>query len=76
MKLFVSATPYGAPIILNQGVLNGKYAWWVQMPLTLNYTNEDRTHAETIQVQALIVRVPLLNNLDGVSIDNIVVTKI
>ena len=74
-KLFVSVSPLGAPFVLNQGLLQGRYAWWVQMPLNLNYISMDKSNPQAIQVQALVVRVPTLNNLDGVSIDNIVVTR-
>jgi intracellular multiplication protein IcmL len=74
-KLFVNATPTGAPVILNQGILEKRYAWWVQMPLTLTYVSINGSRSEEIKIQALVVRVPLLNNLDGISIDNIIVSK-
>lgn len=75
-KLFVKATPTSPPIILNQGLLQGKYAWWVKMTLNLNYVSVDRDAPQAIEVQALVVRIPTLQNLDGVSIDNIIVKRI
>jgi intracellular multiplication protein IcmL len=74
-KLFVSATPAGAPIILNQGLLQERYAWWVQMPLTVSYSNYDKQSSQPLVIQALVVRVPTLNNIYGVGIDNMMVSK-
>jgi intracellular multiplication protein IcmL len=75
IKLFVNASPNGAPVVLNQGILEKRYAWWVQMPLTLSYVSITGSRSEEVKIQALVVRVPLLNNLDGISIENIIVTK-
>lgn len=74
-KLFVNATLASAPIILNQGLLQGRYAWWVQMDIEINYINFEKTSTQGLQVQALIVRIPTLQNLDGVSIDNVIVKR-
>ena len=32
-RLFVSMELRGAPIILNQGLLSGKWGWWVEIPI-------------------------------------------
>lgn len=74
-KLFVNGVPAGAPYILNQGILNGRYAWWVQMPLDINYVKNSITTTRSLTLQLLVVRVPTLNNLMGVGIDNVIVAK-
>lgn len=74
-KLFINAVPAGAPFILNQGLLSGRYAWWVQMPVTLNYIAANRTTPQTLMLQVLVVRVPTLNNLNGVGIDNVIINR-
>lgn len=74
-KVFVNTNAGGAPFILNQGMLSGRYAWWIQMPINVHYITVDRNGASPLVVQALIVRVPTLNNLYGVGIDNIIVSK-
>ena len=74
-KLFVTATVAGAPFVLNQGVLQGRYAWWVQMPLTIGYSSYDKSSSLVVTIQALIVRVPTVDNFYGVAIDNIIVQK-
>ncbi|RDI48614.1 DotI/IcmL/TraM family protein [Aquicella lusitana] len=72
-KQFVSAAPTGAPFILQQGLLSGRYAWWVQMPISITYTSYNRSSVRAITLQVLVVRVPTLNNLDGVGIENVIV---
>lgn len=75
-KLFVSGTAAGAPFILNQGMLEGKYGWWVQMPLMVNNVSFAGNSNQEIMIQALVVRVPTLNNISGVGIDNLIVNKV
>lgn len=72
-KLFVSGSPGGAPFVLNQGLLQGRYAWWVQMPITINYASYEKTYSKSLVLQVLVVRVPTLTNLAGVGIDNVLV---
>ncbi len=74
-KLFISGTPSGAPVIINQGILSDKYSWWVQMPMVINYSSVDRSYNINLVVQILVVRVSTLNNLLGIAIDNVIVSK-
>lgn len=74
-KMFVTTNASGAPFILNQGLLEGRYAWWVQMPVSINYVGIDKSSTTTLTIQALVVRVSTLNNLYGVGIENIVISK-
>lgn len=72
-KMFVSAKPDSAPFILNQGLILGRYGWWVQMPLSIKYMGNNRSSTEVLTLQVLVVRVSTLNNLSGVGIDNVIV---
>lgn len=74
-KIFISGTPAGAPFILNQGLLQGKYAWWVQMPIDISSMSYNTSATNLVVFQVLVVRMPTDNNLDGVAIDNILVSK-
>lgn len=74
-KLFVNASVAGAPSILNQGLISGRYAWWVQIPITLNYSGFSPLPDKTLTLQVLVVRVSTLNNLTGVGINNVIVAK-
>jgi intracellular multiplication protein IcmL len=76
-KMFVSGVPSGAPIIVNEGLQSGRYVWLVQMPLDLSYSwaGTPRSHTQTLTLQLTVVRVPTLDNLSGVAIDNVEVLK-
>jgi intracellular multiplication protein IcmL len=76
-KYFLMANANSAPTVLNQNVLEGKYAWWVQMLVELQYSDpENGSHNTKLDVRVLVVRVPTLNNLDGVLIENIIVAPL
>lgn len=74
-KMFVNSFADGAPFIINQGVLEGKYAWWVQMPINVHYITVDKSNGQPLLIRALVVRVSTLNNLSGVAIENILVSR-
>jgi len=74
-KMFITAMPDTAPTVINNGVLLGRYAWWVAVPITLQYIGSEGTFTKTLNLQVLVVRVPTLNNLMGVGIDNVVVVQ-
>jgi intracellular multiplication protein IcmL len=74
-KLFINGSAAGAPFIINKGVLAGRYIWWVQIPIQVNYKDFTRSYSSTYTFHILVVRVPTLNNLSGVAIDNIIMTK-
>ncbi len=72
-KIFVQAQPSGAPVILNQGAVDGKYAWWVQIPIDVRYSGiEGNNRMTTFLIQVLVIRESTLDNLDGVVIDNLI----
>ena len=51
---------------------DGKYAWWVQMKLKVDYSSADKNlnNKESV-LRVLVVRVPTVGNLSGVAIENI-----
>lgn len=69
-KLFINGSAEGAPFILNQGLLEGRYSWWVQMPVNINYSGG---YSQALDLQVLVVRVSTLDNLYGVAIENILI---
>lgn len=72
-RMFASAQLTGAPFILNKGVLpGGKYAWRVQIPMNVSYSNDT---VRSLLIIALIVRVPTLNYLYGVGVDDMSITE-
>jgi intracellular multiplication protein IcmL len=70
-KLFVNARAGGAPTIPNQGLIDGRYGWWIRSRMKINYSSLERRYDTSIIIEALVVRVPTTNNLTGIAIDNI-----
>lgn len=71
-KLFIKLDLRGAPIILNQGLLSGKWGWWIELPVTIKYAGAVPLPNKALTLQILVTRVPTLDNLNGVAIDNII----
>lgn len=74
-KYFINGAPDGAPFVLNEGLLDHRYAWWVQIPIQITYTYFDQQTVLTSKkrpiFQLLVVRIPTANNIFGVAIDNV-----
>lgn len=67
-KLVVSAVATGAPVIIEQGLLRGRYAWKVQMPILVNYESANTSIQDTLVVTLLITRVSPLQVPKGIAI--------
>lgn len=72
-KLIVSAVATRAPIILQKGMLNGRYAWRVQMPILVTYQSASEFSQQNSVVTMLISRVSTLNSPRGIGIAQFVV---
>lgn len=65
----VTAQPRSAPILLQEGVFNGKYRWVVDLPLTVNYQGAAGTRTDNLTIRLVIDRVSSLENPSGVGIE-------
>ena len=65
----VTATPTGAPVIQSEGVVQGRYQWVVQVPMSLTYQAGAKTRTDNLLVTLVIVRVPRLESPSGVGIE-------
>lgn len=72
-KLVVSAVATRAPVILQKGVLNGRFSWRVQMPLLITYQSASEFTQQNNVVTMLITRVSTLNSPRGIGIAQFVV---
>jgi intracellular multiplication protein IcmL len=64
----VTAAPKSAPVIEQQGLVDGVYRWVVDLPLIVTYQAGTSTQSDTISVQLVIVRVSTLDSTSGVGI--------
>lgn len=72
-KLIVSAVATRAPIILQKGILDGRYAWRVQIPILVTYQSPNEFAQQNNVVTMLITRVSTLNNPRGIGISQFIV---
>jgi len=71
-QLIVTSVPGGAPVIVNEGLLDGRYAWRIQMPLLATYQSSSQTqYSNPLLVTILVVRVSTTINTSGVAIAQI-----
>lgn len=75
-KLVVTAVPTGAPVIADQGILNGRYAWRVQIPLLVTYEGAGGERIQqSILVNLVIMRVSTLDTPKGIAIAQFVASE-
>ncbi|MDF1645978.1 MAG: type IVB secretion system apparatus protein IcmL/DotI [Legionellaceae bacterium] len=72
-KLIVSAVATSAPIILQKGLLNGRYSWRVQMPILVTYQSASEFSQQRNVVTILVTRISTLNSPRGIGISQFVV---
>ena len=65
----VTAQQISAPVLIQEGVFNGKYRWVVDIPLTVSYKSGAASRADKLKVRLVIDRVPSLENPNGVGIE-------
>ena len=65
----ITAAPAGAPVLESEGVVAGRYQWTIQLPMVLSYQSGAKTRSDNLMVTAVVVRVPRLENPNGVGIE-------
>lgn len=69
LQQVVTAAPRSAPILVQQGVLNGKYRWLIKMPLQVSYKSGTQSRTDNIMLNLVVERVSSLENPNGVGIE-------
>ncbi len=67
-KLVVSAVATAAPVILQKGILNGRFSWRIQLPLLVTYQSASEFSQQNLNVNMLVTRVDTLNSPRGIGI--------
>lgn len=74
----LTASPRSAPILQQEGVLNGKYRWKVKLPLQVSFRSagdSKNNRTQNLNVILTIDRVPSLENPNGVGIEQWISTE-
>jgi intracellular multiplication protein IcmL len=67
-KLVATAVPTGSPVLLNRGVINGRYSWKVRLPMLVTYQSQSQTFQQPLMVTMMVARVPNVNDPKGIAI--------
>jgi intracellular multiplication protein IcmL len=70
LKMVSDVTLTGAPKILQEEVINGRYAWKIQMPILVTFTNAGRTIPMPMDITLIVMRVPVQDNPNRIAINN------
>lgn len=65
----VTATPRSAPVLIQEGLMQGTYKWVIELPLSVTYQAGIATRTDSLLVTLYVERVPTLENPQGVGID-------
>lgn len=65
----VTAVADSAPLIVSEGLKNGRYQWILEVPITVTYQAQNATQTKRSLVRMLLVRVPRLESASGVGIE-------
>lgn len=72
-QLLVNGVVSGAPVISNQGYLEGQgYVWRIQIPFLVTYQSSDGISKKSYTVSITIAKVPTWENPAGIGIDQFV----
>jgi intracellular multiplication protein IcmL len=65
----VTAAPRGAPVLLEEGLVKGRYQWTIQIPMVVTYMSGSKSRNDQLMVTLVVVRVPRLETPSGVGIE-------
>jgi intracellular multiplication protein IcmL len=65
----VTAAPRAAPVLLWEGLDNGRYSWRIEIPLIVTYQSGSQRKTDSLRVTLTVVRVPKLESPNGVGIE-------
>lgn len=74
-QMVVSAVPENAPVIVATGVLAGRRAWKIQIPMTVSYSNGAGTTPKHYVVTMMVTRVPTTISAYGVAVTQFVLAE-
>jgi len=71
-KMVVTAQPTGTPVIQQEGLLGGQYAWRIEMPMRLLYQNSAMQRSQDVLLQMTVFRRSVLEAPRGVGIGQLI----
>jgi intracellular multiplication protein IcmL len=72
LSMVSNATVTGSPQIIQKAIIGGHYAWKIQMPLLVTYTNPGKTINMPMKVTIIVIRMPVQDNPQRIAINNFI----
>lgn len=67
-QMVVSMVPRSAPVIIQRGVVEGRYRWVIDMDFTVTLQGRGQGNVRPLRLRLTVERVPALENVRGVAI--------
>jgi intracellular multiplication protein IcmL len=71
-KYVTTAVPKSAPVLLDSGIIEGRYAWKLQMPLLVTFQSSEKTVSQDLMVNVIVVRQPETEQPRGLGIAQLI----
>ncbi len=71
-KYVTSAVPTSAPVLVSQGMIQGRYAWKFQIPILVTYQSSEKTVPQNLMIEVLVVRISETENPRGLGIAQLI----
>jgi intracellular multiplication protein IcmL len=71
-KYVTTAVPTSAPVKLDEGLVDGRYAWKLQMPLLVTFQSQTGNQSQNLMVDIIVVREPETQNPRGLGIAQLI----
>ncbi len=71
-KLIASAVVTGQPVIVDERVINGRYAWRIQMPILITYESSSQSYQQPVTITLVVTRVSTLQTPKGIAIAQLI----
>ena len=68
-QLVVSGEPLGAPVLVQEGIVNGRYRWVIDINFRVSLQGKSVGTARPLRLRLTIERVPILENVKGIAIE-------
>lgn len=67
-QMVVSMVPRSAPVVIQRGVVEGRYRWVIDMDFNVTLQGRGQGNARPLRLRLTVDRVPALENVKGVAI--------
>ncbi len=74
-KMVINAEITGSPQVINKGPVLGQYAWKIQFPMLISFTNAQNTIPQPVMVTMIVIRVPVSQYPDGLAVNMFYMTQ-